>query len=332
MAWVLVTGGGGFLGGAIVRELLQEGYQVRSYSRSSYDSLHKLSIDQHLGDLADGERVSKAVKGCEMVFHCAAKAGVWGAATDYENTNVLGTKNIISACRVHQVERLVFTSSPSVVFGGKDQENLDETTPYPKKFLAHYPRTKAVAERLINMASGADLATVSLRPHLIWGPGDPHLVPRIIDRARAGRLRLVGGQDKLVDSVYVDNAARAHVLAARSLGPNSASAGRNYFITNGEPRTMADLLNGILAAAGLPPVTRRVSERVAYVAGSVLECTYRLVKAKKEPMMTRFVAKQLATAHWFDISAAKRDFGYAPEIKHDMGLHQLRKWLQKQPL
>lgn len=330
MAWVLVTGGGGFLGSAIVRGLIAEGYQVRSYSRKTYDFLQDLGVVQVQGDLGDGQCVSQAVKGCEMVFHCAAKAGVWGPASAYERTNVLGTKNIIAACRSHSVERLIFTSSPSVVFAGRDQENVNENEPYPKNYLAHYPRTKAYAERMVNMASGPDLATVSLRPHLIWGPGDPHLVPRIVERGRVGKLRLVGHEDKLVDSVYVDNAAKAHIQAAQALHPKSVLAGKNYFITNGEPRTMADLLNGILAAAGLPPVNKRVSSGAAFAVGSVMEAAYRLVRARNEPIMTRFVARQLSTAHWFDISAAKKDFGYDPEVKHDAGLHLLRKWLQKQ--
>jgi len=332
MATALVTGGGGFLGKAIVKGLLEEGHQVRSFSRSRYRELDAMGVVQLTGDLGDGQKVADAIAGCDMVFHCAAKAGVWGPAAEYERTNVQGTKHVIAGCRLHGVARLIFTSSPSVVFSGHDQEGLDESTSYPKRYLAHYPRTKALAEQMINKANGTELATVSLRPHLIWGPGDPHLVPRIVSRARAGKLRLIGREDKMVDSVYIDNAADAHLLAARHLEPEGKLAGKNYFITNGEPRPMADLLNGILAAAGMPAVTRRVSSTLAFGAGATLEGVYGLLRLKKEPLMTRFVARQLATAHWFDIDAAAKDFNYVPKIKHDVGLHRLRAWLQTQPI
>ena len=332
MGTALVTGGGGFLGKAIVKGLLDKGHQVRSFSRSRYSELAKWGVTQVTGDLANGPQVAEAVAGCDTVFHCAAKAGVWGAAADYERTNVSGTKHVIAACRLHGVARLVFTSSPSVVFAGADQEGVDESAPYPNRYLAHYPRTKALAEQMVLKANGSELATVSLRPHLIWGPGDPHLVPRIVSRARAGKLRLIGKQDKVVDSVYVDNAADAHLQAAAFLEPEGTLAGRSYFITNGEPKTMADLLNGILAAAGLPPVTKRVSANLAFGVGACLESVHGLLRKSHEPVMTRFVARQLATAHWFDISAAARDFQYDPKIKHDAGLHRLRAWLQSQPI
>jgi len=331
MALAVVTGGGGFLGSAIVRAWLADGNRVRSFSRQRYRCLEEWGVEQIQGDLANGQAVSKAIKGSDLVFHCAAKAGVWGPAEVYERANVLGTKNVIAACKLHNVEKLVFTSSPSVVFAGTDQAGVDESVPYPKRFLAHYPRTKAKAEAMVNLANSEDLATVSLRPHLIWGPGDPHLVPRLIEKARLGRLRLVGDQDGLVDSVYVDNAAQAHVMAAKHLQFDSALGGKNYFITNGEPCTMAELINGILATAGLLPIEKRVSGKMAYTAGAFFEMLYRCVGAKKEPPMTRFVARQLATAHWFDISAAQRDFDYQPLVSHREGLQRLRAWFQDHP-
>ena len=176
-------------------------------------------------------------------------------------------------------------------------------------------------------ANGADLSTVALRPHLVWGPDDNHLVPRIVDRGRRGKLRFVG-EPKRVDTVYVDNAALAHVLAADRLEPGAACAGRAYFISNDEPRTLDAMVNGILAAAGVPPVTRRISPRVAYAVGAVLEAVYRLLRIEAEPMMTRFVAEQLSTAHWYDIGAAKRDLGYVPEVSIDAGLERLRVWFE----
>ncbi len=319
----LVTGGGGFLGGAIVRLLLKRGWRVRSYSRGEYPALRQLDVEQVKGDLAEGAGLAKAVAGCDVVFHVAAKAGVWGSYQEYHQINVVGTENVLQACKAAGIRKLVFTSSPSVTFDGRDQVGLDESAPYPSKWLAHYPHTKALAEQRVLAANGPDLTTVSLRPHLIWGPGDPHLVPRVLERAKAGQLRLVGDQSKKVDSVYIDNAAEAHVLAAEKLAVGAPLAGKAYFITNGEPLPMAELLNGILKAGGLPPVTRTISARLAYAAGVVFEMSYRLLGKSEEPRMTRFVARQLSTAHWFDISAARRDFGYEPAITIREGMQLL---------
>ncbi len=322
----LVTGGGGFLGRAIVDRLLARGDSVRSFSRGAYPELEALGVEVLRGDLADTEAVRAAARGCDIVFHVAAKAGVWGRAADYERTNVLGTNNVLLACRAHGIPRLVYTSSPSVTFHGVDQEGTDEREAYPQSFLCHYARTKAIAEHWVLQANSADLATVSLRPHLIWGPGDPHLVPRILQRARAGRLRLLDGGDKLVDSVFIDNAADAHLLAA-----DARVAGRAYYVTQGVPIPMRELIGRILKAAGLPRETRSVSSSVAYAAGAVLETLFRMVGAKNEPPMTRFVARQLSTAHWFDTTAAREDLGYDPAVSLDEGMERLATWLRTNP-
>ncbi len=321
---VLVTGGGGFLGMAIVRRLLADGVEdVRSFSRSRYETLDALGVTSFRGDLGDVDAVARAVDGCEAVFHVAAKAGVWGPASDYERINVDGTRHVLEACRRHGVAKLVYTSSPSVIFDGRDESGADASLPYPDRYLCDYPRTKAAAERAVLAANDSDLATVALRPHLIWGPGDPHLVPRLVERARAGRLRLVGTGDNLVDSVYVDNAADAHVDALAHLTPGARCTGRAYFVTNGEPLAMRELINGILGAAGIAPVTRSVSPRLAYALGTTLESVYRLLGKTDEPLMTRFVARQLATAHWFDIEDTRCELGYAPRVSLSDGLERL---------
>lgn len=319
----LVTGGGGFLGLAIVRQLRARGHAVRAFQRGHYPALDAFGVESVRGDLTDAQAVAAAARGADVVFHVAARAGVWGRYRDFHGPNVAGTQNVIDACRLHHVPRLVFTSSPSVVFDGRDESGIDEAAPYPPRYLANYPRTKAMAERLVLAANGPDLATVALRPHLIWGPADPHLVPRVVARARAGRLRLVGNGLNLVDSTYVDNAAAAHVLAADRLAPGAPSAGRAYFLSNGEPLGMAELINRILAAAGLPPVTRTISARAAYAAGAVLELAHALLRRNAEPAMTRFVARQLAAAHWFDLTAIRRDLGYEPAISIDEGMRRL---------
>ncbi|TWJ14046.1 NAD-dependent epimerase/dehydratase family protein [Geobacter argillaceus] len=325
----LVTGGGGFLGGVIVRMLRERGFAVLSFSRGSYPALERLGVEQLQGDLADRAAVERAAVGCDIVFHVAAKAGIWGSFADYHLANVTGTENVIAACRANNIDRLVFTSSPSVVFDGRDVEGGDESLPYPTQYEANYPKTKAMAEQLVLAANSPTLATVALRPHLIWGPEDNHLVPRIIARARAGRLRRIGTRPCLVDTVYVDNAASAHLQAADRLTPGSPVAGRAYFITNGEPLPLFEMVNRILAAGGLPPVTRSIPPRFATLAGIICEALWSALPLRGEPPMTRFVAHELATAHWFSIDAARRDFGYAPEVSINEGLERLQVWLEQ---
>jgi nucleoside-diphosphate-sugar epimerase len=258
------------------------------------------------------------------VFHVAAKPGIWGEYDDYFRSNVVGTQNVIAACRAHGVRRLIYTSSPSVVFSGRDMEGVNETVPYPPRYEAHYPRTKAMAEQLVRAANDAQLATVSLRPHLIWGPGDNHLLPRLVARARAGQLARIGSRANLIDTVHVDNAADAHLLAADRLAPGSAIAGKVYFISQGEPVPMWEMVNRLLQAAGAPTVTRTVPVWLALMLAWMFETGHRITGSAREPRLTRFVVHELSTAHWFDISAARRDLGYSPAISIAEGLERLR--------
>jgi nucleoside-diphosphate-sugar epimerase len=248
---------------------------------------------------------------------------VWGPYEEYHRANVTGTEHVLAACRAHSVRRLVYTSTPSVVHTGSDIEGADESLPYAVSFSSHYPRTKALAERMVLAANGDLLSTVALRPHLVWGPGDNHLVPRILARGRAGRLRLIGNRQNVVDTVYVDNAADAHLAAVDRLGPEAPCAGKAYFISNGEPLPLARIINGILAAAGLPPVTKHIPVSVAVALGGLAELVYGALRIRSEPPLTRFVARQLSTAHWFDISASRRDLGYEPRVSIEEGLRRL---------
>jgi nucleoside-diphosphate-sugar epimerase len=321
---VLVTGGGGFLGQAICARLVASRHLVRSLARGRYPELDALGVRQHVADVRDPAAVMAAVAGCQAVVHCAAKAGFWGTDADFEAVNVGGTANVIAACQAHAVPRLVYTSSPSVVHNGRDLDGVDESAPYATRFLAPYPRTKAAAERMVLAANSRRLATVALRPHLIWGPGDPHFLPRLVTRARAGQLRLLRTADKRVDTVYLDNAAQAHLLALARLTPGSVVAGRAYFISQGDPRSHAETLNGWLAAAGVPPVIGpRVPVGPVRALGAALETAYRLGGVRTEPPLTRFLVEHLSTAHWFDISAARRDLGYEPEVSTEEGLRRL---------
>ncbi len=319
----LVTGGGGFLGGAIVRLLRARGDAVRSFTRSNYPWLDELGVEQSLGDLANLEAVEKATEGCDIVFHVAARAGVWGRRRDLFDTNVTGTENVITACKKFGVRKLVYTSTPSVIHARSDIENGNESLPYPKHFDAYYPESKALAEKAILAANSPELATISLRPHLIFGPGDPHLIPRVLASARAGKLRRIGSRPIKVDVTYIDNAAEAHLNAADKLDVGSACAGKPYFISNGEPVQLWGFIDCVLAEAGLPPVNRTVSAWKARLAGRLLEWMYWLLRLSGEPPMTRFVAVQMSTSHWYDISAARRDLGYDPKVTVEEGLKRL---------
>ncbi|MFC4054624.1 NAD-dependent epimerase/dehydratase family protein [Actinomadura syzygii] len=322
---VLVTGGAGFLGRAVCARLVERGHVVRAFQRRPLPVPEALDVRQVTGDLRDPDAVARAVDGHDAVINCAALAGVWGAARDYFDVNVTGTANVVTACRRAGTRILVHTSSPAVVHDRADLDGVDESAPYASRFLAPYPRTKAIAERLVLDADSADLATVALRPHIIWGPGDPHFLPRLAEAARGGRLRRVGPATKLIDTVYIDNAADAHVLALERLerlGPGHPPAGRAYFITQDDPRTVSETIDLLLGAAGVTPPTKAVPVWAARGLAAAMEFTGRLFRFD-EPPLTRFLVNQLTTAHWFDITAAKRDLGYHPRIDMAEGLRRL---------
>lgn len=321
---ILVTGGNGFLGSAVVRQLVARGDRVRSLQRSDAPQLRALGVEVVRSDLADARGVLDAAEGCEAVMHIGAKAGVWGPYDEYYQANVVGTRNVIEACRAHRIQRLVYTSTPSVIHVGGDVEGVDESVPLATHFETAYPATKAEAESMMLAANDKTLATIALRPHLIWGPNDPQLTARVLARGRAGRLRLVGGGVKKIDSVFIDNAVSAHLLALDRLAPGAPCAGRAYFISNDEPIRQRDLVNGILAAGGLPPCDKFIAPVAAYLVGALLEVAWRVLQRADEPLMTRFLARQLGTAHWYDIAAAKRDLGYVPAVSIAEGLARLR--------
>lgn len=321
---VLVTGGGGFLGGAIAKRLAARGDSVRSFSRGRYPALEALGVAHARGDLGDRDAVAAAAEGCDAIVHTAAKAGVWGDEDAYFQANVVGTRNVLAACAAAGVPKLVYTSTPSVVHVGGDLEGGDESLPYTTHPSTAYQATKTVAEREVLAAQSDDLSVVALRPHLIWGPGDPHLVPRIVARGRRGRIALPAGGGHRVDTVYVDNAADAHVAALDAVGPGAACAGKAYFVTNGEPMPLRDIVLGILEAHGVAAKVVPIPTRLAHAAGALLEGAFRLARTDREPPLTRFVAEQLSTAHWFSIDAIARDVGWRPTVSIAEGLERLR--------
>ena len=327
---VLVTGGGGFLGQAICRQLVARGHAVRSMNRKRYPALDALGVVQHSGDVASMDLVVEAASGVDAIIHSAGRVGAWGRLEDYYETNVRGTDNVLAACELNEIGRLVFTSSPSVVHNGGDLEGVDESVPYATHFSSPYAQTKALAEQRVLAANSAQLATVALRPHFVWGPGDPNLLPRILNRARRGQLRLIGDVAKKIDTVYVDNAAEAHVLALEKLAVGSPIAGKIYFISQGEPVTHEALINSWLKADGFPPETRHVPLGLAQFVGTALETVYRTLGISKEPPLTRFMVEQLSTSHWFNIAAARRDLGYSPRVSMAEGLARLSQYLARE--
>ena len=317
----LVTGGGGFVGGYVVERLLARGYQVRSFGRSQQPGLEAVGVDVCYGDLADADAVAAACDGMDVVFHVAARAGVWGSWLSYYRPNVEGTRNVVAACQEKGVGRLVYTSTPSVVFNRKAIRNGNETLPYGRKWLCHYAHTKAIAEEEALAANSATLQVVALRPHLVFGPGDPHLLPRVIESAQSGRLKIVGNGANRVDVSYVGNVADAHINALDAL-ERGEGAGRAYFVSQGEPVALWPWINTILEGLGHAPLNRKVSLPLAYTAGAVCEFLWKRLKRKGDPPMTRFVAVELAKDHYFDISAAERDLGYAAKVSMETAVRQ----------
>ncbi len=327
---VLVTGGSGFLGRHMVSALLscKDITSVQTFSRRLPQDLEAKDVQCFQGDLADYTSVEKAVEGVETVFHIGAKAGIWGRAEDYYRANIIGTRNVLAASLKYGVRHLIYTSTPSVVFNGEHLCNVSERTPYGKKFLCPYAQTKAIAEQEVLRHNGRKgLKTIALRPHLIWGPGDNHLIPNLIAAAKKGRLKQVGTGENWVDISYIDNVVEAHLLALEALQRNAPVDGKAYFITQGDPVKLWDWINDLLKRLRLAPVRRKVPYGLAYAIGCAFEGIYKCLRIKKQPPMTRFLAVELSKDHYFDISAAKMDLKYVPKISNDEGLARLVDYL-----
>ncbi|MGW1195725.1 NAD-dependent epimerase/dehydratase family protein [Streptomyces sp. NPDC002536] len=322
---ILVTGGSGFLGSAVCRQLAVAGHEVRSLQRRFGEPLAALGVDQRLGDIRDADAVRRATAGCDAVVHTAARVGAAADPRPCHDVNVTGTRHVLDACRRHGVGTLVHTSSPSVVFDNTDIDGGDETLPYPRRPLGPYPATKAAAERLVLAADGPGLATVALRPHCIWGPGDPHFAPRLLRAARLGVFPLVGGGHKRIDTVHVDNAAHAHLLALDRVRPGTPAAGRPYFITQGRPCTFARTLTLFFRALGRNPRLQPVPVPLARATGGLCEDGWRLLRLPGRPPLDRCLVAGAIHANWFDITAARTHLGYTPLVSTPEGLERLRR-------
>ncbi len=311
----VVTGANGFLGRYVVRELREQGHEVIAGTRRDAPELTALGARVVSLDLGDREALRNAFKGADVVFHTAAKTGVWGKRAEFVASNVTGTANVIAACEARKVRKLVFTSSPSVVFDGRDHVNASNDLPYASTFLSDYPATKAKAEQHVLAANGRwGLATCALRPHLIFGSDDPHLLPRIVARARAGKLARIGDGHNEVTLCAVENAAHAHLLAARMLEVGAPHAGRAFFIGQHEPVGLWPWIEALLARIGAPPIRRSLSATSAYALGASLELAWTLLRRAGEPPMTRFLAQQLSRSHSYSMAPARDAFGYRERI------------------
>ncbi len=324
---VLITGGGGFVGQAIVRQLLQQSVSCVVVGRSSYPQLENDGVLCLRGDIRDREFIRSAMEDVDTVFHVAALAGIWGKWNDYYSTNVQGTDNVLTGCLESGVANLVYTSTPSVVFNEQDIEGADESLPYANRFLCHYARSKMMAEKMVLQVDQAKLRTCAIRPHLIWGPGDPHLIPRLLERGKAGDLKMVGAGANRVDISFVDNVAHAHLLAAKALKEAETCCGKPYFISQGEPVNLWQWINDLFDQLNINQVSKSVSLPLAYRLGAFLEFVYTVLQSRNEPPMTRFLAEQLGRSHFFSISAARRDMGYEPVVSTDEGMEKLIKWI-----
>lgn len=329
---VLVTGGGGFLGLYIVEQLVARGDHVRVFCRGDYARLAELQVETVRGDIRDAAAVASACDEIDTVFHVAAVPGVWGPWEHYHSINTVGTENVIAGCREHNVSRLVYTSSPSVIYDGKEHFGANESLPYPDgdSYLCHYPHSKALGERAVLDANGTgSLATCALRPHLIWGPRDNHLIPRLVARAKSGRLRRVGQGENVVSMSYVENTAAAHLQAADRLEASSPVGGQAYFINESEPVKLWPWIDELLALGDIPPVRKSISQRTATRIGAALEKIYGLFRIRSEPLMTRFVAAQLATSHHYSVAKAQQDFGYQPIVSVEEGMRRIAPMIRK---
>jgi nucleoside-diphosphate-sugar epimerase len=324
---VLVTGAGSLLLGGIAQQLASRGDEVVCFQRRENETTQS-NITTFAGDIRDRGAASEAASGCDAIIHGAARVGVMGSWEDFYSTNVDGTTNVLRAAEEHHITRLVYVSTPSVAHVGRSIEGDVATPATTGRKRTFYAESKAIAEILALQANSAELGVVALRPHLVWGPGDTQLVGRIVDRARQGRLVMVGSGNALVDSTYIDNAISAHIAALDAIAPGARCSGKAYVISNGEPRTVNELMSRICLAAGVEFSPKHVPAVIARSIGSVVERIWPLIR-KDEPPITRFVAEQLGTAHWFDQRPAQEDLNWKPQVSLDEGFARLAKWFQE---
>ena len=307
----------------MLKNYLKKQYEVHSFSRSKYKSLEILGVTQHQGNLEDFESLRNSLIGINAVIHSASRVGMNGTYEDFYKANVIGTENLIKAMKELGIRKLVYTSSPSVVFGKEELINADESTPYPKKFLSKYAQTKMIAEKIVIEACNKNFWAVSLRPHLIFGNGDQNLIPRLLESRKKNKLKIIGDGKNLVDVIYVENAAYAHVLALNQLSINNEISGESFFIGQG-PVVLWDFINLILKKYQLAPVKKRLPLFMAYFLGFLVEIVLTVINRPEiHPPMTRFIALQLGKSHYFNHDKASRLLNFTPLYSIDEAIKKL---------
>lgn len=327
---ILVSGGTGFVGTAVTESLLALGHEVHTIGRSTPSFCDKTKNRyHHTFDLTKDDLPKSLMSGTEIFFHIAAKAGVWGSYSQFFSANVTATRKILTACQSYHIPKLIYTSTPSVVFSQKPISNGTEALPYVQNEFSPYAKTKSIAEKEVLKAHmPGKLQTIALRPHLVWGKGDPHLLPRVIQRHRAGKLKIIGDGTNKVDLTHIDNVAHAHICAMQAMLKNENLGGKPYFISQDEPVYLWDWLNQLFQLLELPPLSQSLNFKTAFLIGSGLESLWSLLNLKNEPPMTRFVACQLAHDHWFSIKSAERDLVYKPVKRMNQAMDETLPWLQ----
>ena len=316
MPTAFVTGGSGFVGGALIERLRREGWDVRALGRSERAAarVRELGAEPVTGDLDD-----LRIEGCEVTFHAAAKVEDWGDPDDFERVNVRGTQNVVDACRAGGVRRLVHVGTEAALMAGQPLVNVDESAPLRPDSAALYSSSKAKAEQVVRAANGDGLETVVVRPRFVWGRGDTSLLPQIIELVRSGRFRWVGGGRQLTATTHIDN-----TVEGLWLGATKAPAGGVYFVTDGEPVVFREFLTEMLATQGVTIPDKSAPPAVAKAAAASAERIWRLLKRPGSPPLTRFAVWVSSQECTIDISRAERELGYRPVISREEGLAGLR--------
>lgn len=328
---ILVTGGMGFVGHRLASALISKGFEVHVLGRTQYPPRKKLisGLNYHCQDLTQEIPNQNWLRDIKTVFHVAAKAGMGGRYEDYKLANLVATVQLLQTCKSIGVERFIYTSTPSVTFSTDPICDGNESLPYSQEKFSSYASTKALAEQAVLATDQPNrMRTIALRPHLIWGSGDPHLLPRVISRHRLGKLKKVGEGKNRVDLTHVDNVVHAHLCAFEAMLTNPTLGGKAYFISQNEPVNLWDWLNEIFAKLQLPHLEKSISYENAYRIGWILENTWNLLRLKSDPPMTRFVASQLAHDHWFSSAAAEGDLHYKPLLTMSAAMEKTLPWLQ----
>jgi nucleoside-diphosphate-sugar epimerase len=329
---VLVTGGSGFLGRRVIELLLGQGHDVRAYLRRPVPGLARLGASVVLGTLEDAGSLRAAMAGADAVIHCAGKTGVWGPLEGYLRANTMATSNVLKAAIESGIGYFVHTSTPSVAHLGESLEGVDEGAPYMDDRRQGYPYSKMLSEREVLAANSPSFRTLALRPHLVWGPRDPHFLPRLFDMEGKGKLRFFSGGPYLVSHTYIDNAAHAHLLALERMEAGAPVGGLAYFIAEERPMDIGDLVNSLLGCGGRGPVESEVPKSLGRAYGAACELAWRLLRLPGEPPMTSFTASQLSTSHYFDLTRARTLLGYKPLVALDDAFAALAAWLKENPL